>query len=52
MDELFVKITGEQQPQQILRDGRDGTLGRQVLAVQMIDAAQSRIRRDEFVREF
>ena len=40
-----------QQSQQILRDGRDGALGRQVLAVQMIDATDLRVGRDEIVRE-
>ncbi len=52
VDQLFVKETGEQQPQQILRDGRDGALGRQVFAVQMVDAAHLRVGRDEVVGEF
>ena len=40
MDQFLVKESGEQQPQQILRDGRDGAFGRQIFAVQMIDAAR------------
>ena len=51
MNQLLVKETGEQQPQQILRDGRDGALGGQVLAVQMIDAADLCVGRDQAVRE-
>ena len=52
MDEFLVEISGEQQPQQILRNGGNGAFGRQVFAVQMVDAAHARIRRDELVREF
>ena len=52
MDQFLVEITGEQQPQQILRDGGDGAFGRQVFAVQMVDAADARIRRDELIRQF
>ena len=51
MNQFFVKKSGKQQPQQILRDGRDGALGRQVFAVQMIDAAHLGVGRDELVRE-
>jgi len=52
MDQFFIEISGEQQPQQIHRDGGNGALGRQVFAIQMIDAAHARIRRDELIREF
>ena len=51
MNQLLVKKSGEQQPQQIVRDGRDDALGRQVFAVQMIDAARLGVGRDELVRE-
>ena len=51
MDQLLVKETGEQHAQQIHRDGRDGAFGRQIFAVQMIDAADARIRRDQLIRE-
>ena len=47
VDQFFVEETGKQQPQQILRDGRDGALGRQVFAIQMIDAAQLGVGRDQ-----
>jgi len=49
MDEFLVEITGEQQPQLILRDGGNGAFGGQVFAIQMIDAAHARIRRDELI---
>ncbi len=52
MDEFLVEISGEQQPQQILRDGGNGAFGRQIFPVQMVDAAHARIRRDELVCEF
>ena len=52
MDQFLVEIAGEQQPQQILRDGGNGAFGRQVFAVQMVDAAHARIRRNELVCEF
>ena len=40
MNQFLVKKSGEQQPQQVAGDGRDGALGRQIFSVQMIDAAQ------------
>ena len=49
MDEFFVEETGEQQPQQVHGDGRDGAFGRQVFAVQMVDAADARVGCDEFI---
>ena len=52
VNQLFVKKSGEQQPQQVTGDVRDGALGRQIFPVQMIDAAVPRIGRDQFVREF
>lgn len=51
VDGFLVKKTGEQQPQQIAGDGRDDALGREIFAVQMIDAARLRVRRDELVGE-
>ena len=48
----LVKEAGEQQPQQILRDSRDGALRRQVFAVKMVDAAELRVGRDEVVGQF
>ena len=49
MDQLLVKVPGEQQAEQILGDGVDGTLGRQIFAVQMIDAADAGIGLDKLV---
>ncbi len=45
------KKPGNSTPQQIHRDGRDGAFGRQVFAVQMVDAADARVGRDQLVRE-
>jgi hypothetical protein len=52
MNQLLVKKSWKQQPQQIAGDVRDRALGRKIFSVQMIDAAQPRIRHDEVVREF
>src|SRR5882724_3750169 len=52
MNQFFVKKSRKQQPQQILCDGCNDALGRQIFSVQMIDAADTRIRRNQFVREF
>ena len=49
MDRLLIEETGEQQPQQISGDGRDGGFGRQVLAVEMVDAAQLRIGNEQLI---
>jgi hypothetical protein len=51
MDRLLVEETGKEQPQQIRGDGRNGALGRQIFAVQMIDAADARVRRDQLIRQ-
>ncbi len=52
MDWFLVEKTGKQQPQQVLRDGSDGMVGRQILAIQMVDAPDARIRRDQIIRKF
>ncbi len=52
MNQFLIEKSGEQQPQQITGDVRDGALGRQIFSIQMIDAAVPRIGRDQFVREF
>jgi len=51
MNQLFVKKTREEQPQQILGDARDGAFGRQIFAIQMIDAAPAGVRGDKLIRE-
>ena len=51
MDRFLVEEPGKQQPQQVAGEGGDGAFGRQVFAVQMVDAPDARIRRDEFIRQ-
>jgi hypothetical protein len=49
MDRFLIEKSGEQQPEQVAAYGRDGRLGRQVLAVQMIDASNARVRGHQLV---
>ena len=51
MNRLLVEKSGEQQPQQINRDGGNGALGRKIFAVEMVDAAHFGVGRDELVGE-
>lgn len=49
MNGVFVKKSGEKHSQQILGDGGDGTFGRQILSVQMVDAAHFGVRGDQLI---
>ena len=51
MNQLIVKKTREQQPQQVLRQRRHQPFGGKVLAVEMIDAADLRVGGDQFFGE-
>jgi hypothetical protein len=52
VDEFFVEETGKQQAQQIAGDGGDGGLGREIFAIQMIDAAGLGVGGDQFIGQF
>ena len=49
LDRFLVKKTGQQQSQQVGRDCRDGELGRQIAAVQVVDAAHLGVGGDQAV---
>ena len=50
--QAFVEESRKEQTQQVFRERGDDTLGRQVFAVEMIDAAVLGLRGDEVVGEF
>ena len=52
MNRFLVEETGKEQSQQVLRNGDNGMVGRQVFAVQMVDAADARVGGDQLIRQF
>jgi len=49
MDRFLAEESRKQQPQQIRREGGHGPLGRQILAIQVIDTADFRVGSDELI---
>ena len=49
VNQFLVEEPGKQQPQQVDRDDRDRAFRRKIFAVEMIDAADARVRGDETI---
>ena len=52
MNRLLIEESGKEQAQQVFSDESHCALGGQILAIQMINAAESRVRGDQFVGQF